>query len=407
MSDERYERGRERFLEVHDEKALATVEGLGDLGRAIVEFAYGDVYSRPGLTLRDREIAAVAALVATGRSSQIPQHLRASLKAGLTPDELREIILQTATIAGFPPAMNAMSTLKTVLGPETADPSDVSRDGPAPPSTGSGTRSYSRTLPHGTWIFFRWMSAPRCSRRSTTRRSAVHGTGVEPIGADTISVSPASEPSSSQARTSACVISSGSPSGCTTSRDVADHPVPRDDGPPVQHDPPLGRLERVRRHVLDGDAPSRLGEMDAVDVVFACTHDGSRLSPERAAGIGQKTHVGPRSDGRPVSPRRLVEPEDGVRQEVHGPEVPRGGHGAEADQIELVDDLAAPGVQLEDRVVPGHPVRVADDDAAEQGAVDRKRSRTFPVRRSTRRTLSSKELETQRRFPPIARPSGS
>ena len=116
MSEERYERGRERFLEVHDAKALATVEGLGELGRAIVEFAYGEVYSRPGLTLRDREIAAVAALVATGRSSQIPQHLRASLEAGLTPDELREIILQTATIAGFPPAMNAWSTLQTVLG---------------------------------------------------------------------------------------------------------------------------------------------------------------------------------------------------------------------------------------------------------------------------------------------------
>jgi 4-carboxymuconolactone decarboxylase len=115
VSDDRYERGRERFLEVHDEKALAAVEGLGDLGRAIVEFAYGDVYTRPGLALRDREIAAVAALVATGRSSQIPQHLRASLKAGLTPEELREIILQTATIAGFPPAMNAMSTLKSVL----------------------------------------------------------------------------------------------------------------------------------------------------------------------------------------------------------------------------------------------------------------------------------------------------
>ena len=115
MTDERYERGRARFLEVHDEKALATVEGLGELGRAIVEFAYGDVYTRPGLSLRDREIAAVAALVATGRSSQIPQHLRASLKAGLTGEELREIILQTATIAGFPPAMNAMSTLKSVV----------------------------------------------------------------------------------------------------------------------------------------------------------------------------------------------------------------------------------------------------------------------------------------------------
>ncbi len=54
--------------------------------------------------------------MALGRSSQIPQHLRASLKAGLTPDELREIILQTATVAGFPTAMNAMSTLRSVLG---------------------------------------------------------------------------------------------------------------------------------------------------------------------------------------------------------------------------------------------------------------------------------------------------
>ena len=120
MASESYERGRQRFIEVHDEKALAAVEGLGDLGRAIVEFAYGEVYTRPALALRDREIAAVAALVATGRSSQIPQHLRASLKAGITPDELGEIILQTATIAGFPPAMNAMSTLRSVLNERAA-----------------------------------------------------------------------------------------------------------------------------------------------------------------------------------------------------------------------------------------------------------------------------------------------
>jgi len=113
--DERYERGRARFLEVHDEKALRAVEGLGDLGRAIVQFIYGDVYGRSGLSTRDREIAAVASLVALGRSSQIPQHLRAALRAGVTPEELTEVILQTATIAGFPPAMNAMSTLKTVL----------------------------------------------------------------------------------------------------------------------------------------------------------------------------------------------------------------------------------------------------------------------------------------------------
>ena len=115
MHDDRYERGRERFLEVHDEKALAAVEGLGDLGRVIVETVYGDVYTRPGLSTRDRELAAVVALVSLGRSSQIPQHLRAALKAGLTAGELREAILQTATIAGFPPAMNAMSTLTTIV----------------------------------------------------------------------------------------------------------------------------------------------------------------------------------------------------------------------------------------------------------------------------------------------------
>ena len=116
--DDRYERGRARFLEIHDEKALRAVEGLGDVGRSILEFVYGDIYLRTGLSLRDRELAAVATLVALGRSSQIPQHLRAALKAGVTPDELREVILQTAAIAGFPPAMNAISTLKTILGEE-------------------------------------------------------------------------------------------------------------------------------------------------------------------------------------------------------------------------------------------------------------------------------------------------
>jgi len=121
VNDDAYERGRARFLEVHDEKALAAVEGLGDLGRHIVEFVYGELYTKPALTDRDRELGAVVALVATSRSSQIPQHLRAALKAGLSPDELREAIMLTATIVGFPPAMNAMSTLKNVLAEQARD----------------------------------------------------------------------------------------------------------------------------------------------------------------------------------------------------------------------------------------------------------------------------------------------
>jgi 4-carboxymuconolactone decarboxylase len=115
MSDDtRYERGRERLREVHGDRSLATIESLGELGRLIVEVAYGDVYSRPELNLRERQIASVAALVATGRSSQLPVHLRSALKAGLSIEEVQEVIIQTATIAGFPPAMNAWSTLKTI-----------------------------------------------------------------------------------------------------------------------------------------------------------------------------------------------------------------------------------------------------------------------------------------------------
>ena len=116
MTDpDRLDRGRDKLRQVHGERALATVESLGDLGRLIVEVAYGEVYSRPGLSLRERQITSVAALVATGRSSQLPIHLRSSLKAGLTPKELQEVIIQTAMIAGFPPAMNAWSTLKTIV----------------------------------------------------------------------------------------------------------------------------------------------------------------------------------------------------------------------------------------------------------------------------------------------------
>jgi len=119
--EDRYERGRAKMLEVHGERSLHAVESLGDLGRLILEVAYGDVYSRPGLSIRDRQLVTVGVLVALGRSSQLPVHLRSSLKAGVTPDELKEVILQVATMAGFPPAMNAMSTLKTILGEGSAE----------------------------------------------------------------------------------------------------------------------------------------------------------------------------------------------------------------------------------------------------------------------------------------------
>lgn len=112
MDEERYERGRRRMVEVHGERSLETVESLGDLGRMVIETAYGEVYGRPGLTLRDRELVTVGVLAALGRSSQLPQHLRASLAHGVTEAELAEVIIQVAVLAGFPVAMSAMVSLQ-------------------------------------------------------------------------------------------------------------------------------------------------------------------------------------------------------------------------------------------------------------------------------------------------------
>ena len=113
--DDRYERGRARFLEVHDEKALRAVEGLGELGHQIVAFVYGDLYTQPALSDRDGSSAPSwrsrrSAARRSCRSTFARRSPRGSRKS-----ELREAIMLTASIAGFPPAMNATATLKSVL----------------------------------------------------------------------------------------------------------------------------------------------------------------------------------------------------------------------------------------------------------------------------------------------------
>lgn len=112
----RFERGKVRLAEVDGMVGEEVVAPLGDLGRYIVEFAFGDIYSRDGLSLRDRELATVAALTAMGGCEpQLKVHARAALNVGLTRDEIEETILHTVPYAGFPTAINAMNALKEVL----------------------------------------------------------------------------------------------------------------------------------------------------------------------------------------------------------------------------------------------------------------------------------------------------
>jgi 4-carboxymuconolactone decarboxylase len=116
----RYERGVLKLAEVDGSAGEEVVAPLGDLGRYIVEFAFGDIYSRPGLSLRDRELTTVAALtVLAGREPQLRVHLAAALNVGVTTKELEEVIIQTVPYAGFPTAINALNALRFVSEPES------------------------------------------------------------------------------------------------------------------------------------------------------------------------------------------------------------------------------------------------------------------------------------------------
>src|SRR6266699_1186404 len=112
----RYERGLKKMSEVYGVPVEEVVAPLRDLGRYMVEFPYGDIYSRDGLAVRDREIATIAMLTALGgREPQLRVHMASALNVGLTADELYEIIIHTVIFAGFPTAINALNVLRDFL----------------------------------------------------------------------------------------------------------------------------------------------------------------------------------------------------------------------------------------------------------------------------------------------------
>jgi len=120
MSEDRYERGWDKLKEVDCEAGERVIESLKDiapdLGRYTIEFPFGDVYSRPGLDLKSREIATVAVLTALGNAQpQLKVHIHGALNVGCTREEVIEVIIQMAVYAGFPAALNGMFAAKDVF----------------------------------------------------------------------------------------------------------------------------------------------------------------------------------------------------------------------------------------------------------------------------------------------------
>lgn len=101
--------------------ALANV--APDLGRFIIEFGFGDIYTRPGMTLLQRELITVGALAALGTASpQLKVHVHGLLNVGGTREQLIEAVIHVAAYAGFPAAINAMLAAKDVLDERDLEP---------------------------------------------------------------------------------------------------------------------------------------------------------------------------------------------------------------------------------------------------------------------------------------------
>jgi 4-carboxymuconolactone decarboxylase len=126
---ERFQRGWQRLMEVDAEGGERVIESLKDvapdLGRYVVEFAYGDIYQRPALDLRQRQLVTISALTALGGAEpQLEVHINAGLNVGLTAREVVEAILHCIPYTGFPRVLNAILVAKRVFDERNANPLD-------------------------------------------------------------------------------------------------------------------------------------------------------------------------------------------------------------------------------------------------------------------------------------------
>jgi len=120
MKSERYKIGWDKLAEIDGEQGERLVESLKEISPEfadlIIEFPFGDIFSRPGLDLKSREIATVAALTAMGTAApQLKVHVNGALNVGCSPQEIIEVMIQMAVYAGFPAALNGLFTAKEVF----------------------------------------------------------------------------------------------------------------------------------------------------------------------------------------------------------------------------------------------------------------------------------------------------
>ena len=120
MESERFKRGWEKLKEIDREQGERVISSLRDIApdfaTYLIEFPFGDIYSRPGLDLKTRELAVVAALTAMANAApQLKVHIHGAMNVGSSRQEVIEIIMQMAVYAGFPAALNGFFAAEEVF----------------------------------------------------------------------------------------------------------------------------------------------------------------------------------------------------------------------------------------------------------------------------------------------------
>ena len=120
MTNDRYEKGVETLNGISDHAVDRINDLLGDIcpdmAKLVIEFPYGDIYSRPGLEMKSRELVTIASLTTLGYAKdQLKAHIDNALNVGCTTEEIVETIMQMAIYAGFPAALNGLFAAKEVF----------------------------------------------------------------------------------------------------------------------------------------------------------------------------------------------------------------------------------------------------------------------------------------------------
>ena len=127
MSEPVYDRGmrirREVLGDEHVDAAIArTTDFTADFQDFITRYAWGEIWDRPGLDRRTRSCITIAALVALGKLEELGMHVRAALGNGLTPDEIKEVLLHSAIYCGVPAANAAFAVAQSVFAEHDGPP---------------------------------------------------------------------------------------------------------------------------------------------------------------------------------------------------------------------------------------------------------------------------------------------